>query len=288
MTEQEFLENYDMSQYDRPSVTSDIVLLSIDRTEKPNIKSLNIGDIQILLIKRAQHPFMDKWALPGVFCQPTESVYETAKRALSEETNVTNAYLELTGVHSDKNRDPRGWIISNSWLGLIDQQTCSPRNDANAWEAAWFTIKSFESKMTNGNMNSTEYTHTMVLQNPNTGETLLSVVTETLILSNGISESIYSNVHNNMAFDHNQIITQAFVKFRESVKEDFRPIFNMLPEKFTLGELQATYEKIVGGTAHNFRRTVYDYVVETDEFAERKGFRPAKLFLRNPDKFKHK
>ena len=52
--------------------------------------------LQILLIKRASHPFMNKWALPGGFCKPTETVYETAKRELFEETGVKISEKKVT------------------------------------------------------------------------------------------------------------------------------------------------------------------------------------------------
>ncbi len=289
ITEKEFLEQYDITSFDRPSVASDIVLLSLDRYDDPNnIKSLNIHGLQLLLIKRANHPFKGKWALPGGFCRPTESVYETAKRELFEETNVSNAYLQLTSVHSEKDRDPRGWIISNAWLGLIDRYKCNLRADTDAWEAAWFTIKSFESIITNSNMNSTEYTHKLVLVNNDTNETLTLIATETIILNNNVRENIFNSVRNELGFDHNKIIIQTLVDFKESIKEDIRPIFNLLPDLFTLGEVQTTYELIINGPTQNFRRRINNYVIETDKYAEIKGYRPAKLFKRNPEKFKYR
>lgn len=288
ITEKEFLEQYDITSFDRPSVASDIVLLALDRYNDPNnIKSLNIHGLQILLIKRANHPFKGKWALPGGFCRPTESVYETAKRELFEETNVSNAYLQLTSVHSEKDRDPRGWIISNAWLGLIDRYKCNLRADTDAWEAAWFTIKSFESTITNSNMNSTEYTHELILVNNDTNETLTLIATETIILNNNVRENIFNSIRNELGFDHNKIIIQTLVNFKESIKEDIRPIFNLLPDLFTLGEVQTAYELIINGPTQNFRRRISDYVIETNEYAETKGYRPAKLFKRNPEKFKY-
>lgn len=288
-SEKEFLDNYDIGKYPRPSLASDIVLLSLLR-DKPNadIKNVNVHALQLLLIKRANHPCINKWALPGGFCKPTESVYQTAKRELFEEANVSNAYLKLAGVHSEIGRDARGWIVSNSWLGLIDRYECELRADTDAWEAVWFTIKSLQTTITNDKENETEYTHELILVNEDNGETLKSVVKETITFYSGSHENVYKNVESDLAFDHNIIITQALVNFKKDIKEDIRPLFNLVPQLFTLGELQIAYEYILGEKTQNFRRRINDYVIETDEFAEVKGYRPAKLYMKNNDMFKYK
>lgn len=234
-TEQEFLENYNINDYDRPSLTTDIVLLALNRNNnntEPE-KYASVTNLQILLIERANHPEKGKWALPGGFCRPSESVYETAKRELYEETNISEAYLELTGVHSEQNRDPRGWIISNSWLGLIDKQKCNLRADTDAWDAAWFHVSNLESKITNSSMNMTEYTHTLELIHETTGELLETTVTETIILNSNGCESIYHTINMSpyFAFDHNEIIVKTLIGFREKIKNDVRPLFDLVPRE---------------------------------------------------------
>ena len=286
MTESEYLAQYNIANFDRPSLATDIVLLSLLRDKKDaDIKSVNAHALQILLIKRASHPCKDKWALPGGFCRPNESVYETAKRELKEETNIQNAELQLSGVFSKQNRDPRGWIISTAWLGLVDRYKYKLRAETDAWEAAWFTIIGLNSKITNSTMSQTEYTHTLTLKNEESGEILIAETKETIILNKDITDSIYTNVTNPFAFDHNEIIIKTLVELREKIKEDIRPVFNLLPTEFTLGEVEAAYEFIIGCPASNFRRKIADYVVQTDKFAEVQGFRPAKLYVRNNARF---
>ena len=56
MTEKDFLEEYDITKYDRPSIATDIVLFTLDNSIK-NAKKVNVGPLQILLIKRASNPF---------------------------------------------------------------------------------------------------------------------------------------------------------------------------------------------------------------------------------------
>ncbi|MBO7217054.1 MAG: NUDIX hydrolase, partial [Clostridia bacterium] len=68
-TEAEFLAAYDASKFERPSVTVDMVIFCENK---------------VLLIKRANHPFIDTWALPGGFVEPDETCEQAAARELME------------------------------------------------------------------------------------------------------------------------------------------------------------------------------------------------------------
>lgn len=58
--------------------------------------------------------------------------------------------------------------------------------------------------------------------------------------------------------------------------------FHLVPEKFTLTELQNVYETVLDTelVAANFRRKLSDKVRETEEYAQTAGHRPSKLFCR--------
>ena len=56
LTEREFLAEYKPGDYDRPSVTVDMMVLRMKE---------DLSCMQVLLIKRKAHPEIDKWALPG-------------------------------------------------------------------------------------------------------------------------------------------------------------------------------------------------------------------------------
>src|SRR5215467_14799911 len=75
--------HYDASKYERPSVTVDVVMMSLRQR-----------DLQVLLIKRRSWPFEGMWAIPGGFVNMNESLEAAAKRELQEETNVQDVYLE--------------------------------------------------------------------------------------------------------------------------------------------------------------------------------------------------
>ena len=68
MTEEEFLKNYDSNQFFKPSVTVDSIIFTIRDVETDNYRKLPKKKLQVLLVKRAEHPYMGKWSLPGRSC----------------------------------------------------------------------------------------------------------------------------------------------------------------------------------------------------------------------------
>ncbi len=84
-----------------------------------------------------------------------------------------------------------------------------------------------------------------------------------------------------MRFDHRRILATAIGRLRAKLK--YRPVvFELMPDAFTLTELQLTVEAIAGRHLHkqNFRRLVdsAELVEPTGERAEKTGGRPAALF----------
>jgi 8-oxo-dGTP diphosphatase len=83
-----------------------------------------------------------------------------------------------------------------------------------------------------------------------------------------------------LAFDHADILTYALQRLR--YKLEYTAVgFELLPETFTLSELQAAYEIILGEELdkRNFRRKILsaDVIEETGEYRTGEG-RPAKLY----------
>ncbi|MDX2257290.1 MAG: NAD regulator [Hyphomicrobiaceae bacterium] len=90
-----------------------------------------------------------------------------------------------------------------------------------------------------------------------------------------------ANLGEAMRFDHRRILATAIGRVRAKIK--YRPvIFELMPDDFTLFELQKTVEAILGPHLHkqNFRRLVESagLVEPTGEMKTRTGGRPAKLF----------
>ena len=84
-----------------------------------------------------------------------------------------------------------------------------------------------------------------------------------------------------MRFDHRRVLATAIGRVRAKIK--YRPVvFELMPDEFTLFELQKTVEAILGPHLHkqNFRRLVESagLVETTGDVKTRTGGRPAKLF----------
>lgn len=67
-----------------------------------------------ILIKRKNPPF--GWALPGGFVDYGESVENAAVREAKEETSLDITDLQLLGVYSAPDRDPRHHTISTVFI----------------------------------------------------------------------------------------------------------------------------------------------------------------------------
>jgi len=122
LTESEFLAQYDVSKYERPSVTVDIIIIS---------------DGKVLLIKRGGHPCLGKLAFPGGFLEPDEDVYTAAVRELKEETGLDAINLRQLNVASYPKRDPRTRIITVPFLADIKDATALSAGD-DAMSAKWY------------------------------------------------------------------------------------------------------------------------------------------------------
>lgn len=91
-----------------------------------------------------------------------------------------------------------------------------------------------------------------------------------------------------LAFDHLKIMKTCLARLQSQVKRE--PVgFELLPEKFTLSELQVLYEAILNKSLdkRNFRKKILSLKVLTDNHEYQKGVahRPAKLYAFDKDKF---
>ena len=150
MTEEEFLKNYDSNQFFKPSVTVDSIIFTIRDVETDNYRKLPEKKLQVLLVKRAEHPYMGKWSLPGTFVRKEERFEEAVQRSLKAKTNMQDIYLEQLYSWGDPNRDPRTRIISTSYMGLVDSEKVCIKSGGSTQDANWFTVtlKSLKEKMT--------------------------------------------------------------------------------------------------------------------------------------------
>jgi len=207
-------------------VTVDIVALAVQE-----------GQLEILLIKRKRDPFKNLWALPGGFVdEQDDNVEAAAARELLEETNIGNVYLEQLYSFGDKGRDPRGRVITVSYLALLRQDDLELKASSDASGVSWWPV----------------------LDLPK------------------------------LAFDHKKIVEYAHQRIKYKI-EYSAAAFSLLPEKFTLRDLQGVYEAVLGRSVdnRNFRKRFLKLGVlqELDETSQQGSFRPARLYSFAEDQF---
>jgi 8-oxo-dGTP diphosphatase len=207
-------------EHERPSVTVDIILFTFQDDQ-----------LRVLLVRRAQQPYAGKWALPGGFVQMDEDLDEAARRELSEETNVSDIYLEQLYTFGEPDRDPRTRVITVAYFALLGTDQA--------------------------------------------GELQIHGATD-------VDDARWWNVYSlpELAFDHDRIIQYGLQRLRWKLQWTALG-FLLLPEEFTLSELQRVYETVLHEPLdkRNFRRKMLaaDVLEETGNLREG-DHRPAKLY----------
>lgn len=115
-------------EYPRASVTADVVLVT------------NEAAPRVLLVKRKNEPFAGRWALPGGFIDMDETLEESARRELREETGIKVHRLEQLQTFGDPGRDPRGRTITVVFLGRVNPTRLKPAADDDAAEVGWHSL----------------------------------------------------------------------------------------------------------------------------------------------------
>lgn len=91
-----------------------------------------------------------------------------------------------------------------------------------------------------------------------------------------------------LAFDHKKILSTCIAQLQEKIMEH-PVVFNLLPEKFSLRELQSLYEAILDTKLdrRNFRKKFFlmDWLIDMNELEEDVPHRPGKLYRFNEQKF---
>ncbi len=203
-TEREFLEAYDPAAFERPSIPVDVVLLSVID-----------GALWTILVRRDEHPFKDRLALPGGFVHMDESLDDAAARVLATKAGIEPPFLEQLYTFGDPKRDPRMRIVTVSYYALVDGARFSERRPGSNVQVARVSV-------------------------PWRGEA---------------GGPVQVDHEGALAFDHAEILGMAVKRVRG--KLDYSPIgFQLLPESFTLLDLQKVHETLLGRPLNtdSFRR----------------------------------
>ena len=264
-SEEEFLNDYDSSKFEKLSLTTDILVFGISNEESDNYRKTDKKKMSILLVKRDNYPFKDKWCLPGGFVGIDEDLDFAPVRILKNETNLSDIYLEQLYTFGGVNRDPRMRIISTSYMSLVDKNKFNNNLSINA---SWFDIMLYE---------EFDDIVSIVLSN---GEEMINFKIKKVLREKTTDRYSFSILENDkVAFDHPLVILSGIERLKNKVGyTDI--VFNMMPELFTLSELQQVYEVILGKKLLDpaFRRIIADKVEKTNKMKTGGGHRPSYLF----------
>lgn len=103
----EFLAHYDASRFPAFAVTVDLALLTV-----------RDGALWARLVQRTAPPQEGRWALPGGFVGPDESLDDAARRVLHDKAGVHDVYLEQLYTFGRPDRDPRTRVVSVAYAAL--------------------------------------------------------------------------------------------------------------------------------------------------------------------------
>ena len=244
LTEKEFLERYRPGDYERPSVTVDMLILGMSK---------QLDNLKVLLIQRNNHPYIDCWALAGGFVDINESAYQAACRELEEETGLRDVYMEQLYTFSQPNRDPRMRVIDIAYMALMPVVDVHAGDDAK--DALWFDVIFNE-----------DY---LIIKNDER-KIEIKYSLEKKIFKNGVVE--YENYvptlisEDALAFDHSEIILEGLLRLKNKV--EYTDIaFNLVGEEFALPDLQRVYEILTGKTIYktNFRDKIVSKVIKLNK-----------------------
>jgi len=185
--------------------------------------------LKVLLIKRAERPFKDQWALPGDLVFPEEHLDDAPKRVLRELTGLENVFLEQVATFGKVDRHPVGRVITIAYYSLVNIAKVHPKPHSFAEEISWHEVSKIQS----------------------------------------------------LAFDHMLIMNKCLQNLKSKVRT--QPIgFELLPQKFTLSELQDLYEAVLGKSLdkRNFRKKILslEVLLDQEEYQQGVAHRPAKLY----------
>lgn len=177
----------------------------------------------------------DFWALPGGFINQNEDIDDAANRILQDRTGIKEIYLEQFLVFGRASRNSHDFM--ERLLALNEELL--EANGPNKQEYQWFT-KRFVS----------------------IGYYALVDINKVVPQKIDMDESIeWYDVKElpELIIDHNEIVAKALSALRQNFDEKLTA-FNLLPETFTMKELQELYETVFDKAfaRNNFQRKILE------------------------------
>ena len=106
-----------------------------------SIFTVEEGKVKVLLIKRKNEPFKDKWALVGGALYNNEEIEVGVKREIFEKTGIKDIDIYFSSMFSKIDRSPIMRMIAINYVGIVDNSKMEILKETfKTSNADWFTI----------------------------------------------------------------------------------------------------------------------------------------------------
>ena len=122
--------NTNYPHFEKPEMTVDLVIFTV-----------NLEQLKVLLVKRAEQPFAGFWSIPGGFLKSTESLEDAAIRVMQEKTGVKEIYLEQLYTFGAPARDPRARVVTVAYFALIPWQDLPQPTSKKISDLGWHAVE---------------------------------------------------------------------------------------------------------------------------------------------------
>ena len=106
-----------------------------------SIFTVDKGVVKVLLIRRNNEPYKDKWALVGGALYNNETVLDGMKREIKEKTGINDIELYYSNIYSRVDRSPIMRMVGLSYVGFLDIEKVNLLKETDKTnDSDWFPI----------------------------------------------------------------------------------------------------------------------------------------------------
>lgn len=198
----------------------------------------------VVVLEREEEPFAGRWVLPGGFVRLEETLEHAVARVLKQKAGLADVFVEQLYTFGALDRDPRARVVTVAHYALVPAARLVEALPRRAQLAA--------------------------IHAPWRG-----------LAGGDVELRDDGGRPHPVGFDHAHIVGAALLRLRGKI--DYAPVgFELLPERFTLLELQQVHEAVLGETQNkdSFRRRMLasGLLKATGERRTDVGHRPPELF----------
>ena len=221
------------------------------------IFGFHAGELKVLLLRWKG---TDGWSLPGGRIYKDESTDDAANRVLMERTGLTDIFLEqfYTFGNTDRNKHFTEAQMLERLEATFGKDFFHSELSKRVVSIGYFALVEFEHVQATADWYTDEFRWMEISEVPS------------------------------LLFDHNEMIERALKALRQRIRN--QPVgYNLLPEKFTMPELQRLYETILDKQfdRRNFQKLLMSYDILEKLTEKRTGGANKSPFLYRFDKEKY-